>query len=164
MSHGSAYSVVKAALVTQLAARPGLAAVNVSYQAPIKPEDVRSETGAYELIHMGDAEGEMDAIVFGGSANLTWDETYTQEVVIQVLQASSTQQDADDRMEELLYEVVAELANQQAWNFAALDLSQFANLTLVPISARRETGYLEGQNGHGATCVLGVEVQYRRSF
>lgn len=163
--HGSAYSLIKSALVFALEARPGLAGVAVSYDAPVRPLEVTGPTGAHEAIWCDRAEGPLDSVVFT-AGDLIFDENLTLDLVIQVLHKNSgTQQAADERAAELVYEVLAEIARQKEWDFADLDLSQFEYLYFLPVSQAWVPGFLEGTTGgHGASCRLGIQVRARRSF
>lgn len=164
MASASAYSAVKSALVTQLAARSGLAGVAVSYQAPVDPTDVKS-TGSYEAIWCDDAEGDFaDVVLCAG--DLRFDESYIQTLVVQVMRPTrlGTQRVADERAQELLYEVHAELAAQNDWDLATLGLDDFDYLQVTPATQTWVTGFLPSGAGHAARCELGLLVESRRSF
>lgn len=166
MPHGSAYSLIKSALVFALEGRIELADVAVSYEAPVRPMDVVGPTGVHEAIWLDDAEGTFDVTIFT-AGNLVFDEVLTVNLVIQVLKRTSDggQQAADERAQELLYEVLAEISQQKTWDFEDLDLSQFDRLDFNPVSQAWSTGFLEGTtDGHGAACRLGIQVRARRSF
>ena len=164
MAHASAYSLTKSALVTLLAARAGLQGVAVSYQAPVGAPDVAAR-GSHESIFCDDAEGDFDDVVLC-AGGLRFDETLTVRLVIQVLRGSSlgTQQAADQRAEDLLYEVHAEIAGQNDWDLADLKLDVFDYFQVTPASQRWVTGFLPSGAGHAARCELGLLVEARRSF
>ena len=111
MAHGTTYSAIKSLLATRLTDRPGLADVAVNYQPPVNPLDVTS-VGAREAIWFADATGTFDNIVFCGPG-LRWDEAFILSCVIQVLGKESLddQQAVDRRVEELFFEVLGELAD-----------------------------------------------------
>lgn len=166
MAHASAYSLTKSALVTRLKTRAGtgLAGVNVSYQAPVKAPDVNAR-GSRESIFFDDATGTFDNVVLT-AGDLRFDEEFVLTMVIQVLRPTSTgtQQVADERAQELLYEVFDELAGQDAWTLAELDLGVFDYFQVTPVTQEWETGFLPSGAGHAARCVIGLFVQARRSF
>lgn len=166
MPHGSAYSAVKSALVTRLTARAGLAGVKVSYQAPVKVEDIQGEFGAYEMVNFDEADGTFDVNVFCGASNMVFDEDYVQTCIVQVLRPESegTQEVADQRVQEILYEIHAELADQGEWDTADLGLDDFTYIEVTPVSQKWDTGFLPAGAGHGSKCELGLRVQARRSF
>jgi len=168
MTFGSTYSAVKAALVTQLDARSGLAATSVLYQAPERGSEVRGESGAWELIFFDDAEGTSGVRVFAGPSPLIFDEEYIQTCVIevQIPDSSGTQQAVDDRAMELLYEVLHELSHQAEWDYTALGLgpADFEYVDLVPASWSTNTGFIVPTKGHGARIGLGIRVRARRLF
>lgn len=165
MPHASAYPLCKAAIVTRLQTRtPELSGVHIDYQSPQKASDIAS-TGSWEAIHLNDAEGIFeDRILCAGA--LTFDETFNLTLVIQVLRGTSlgTQQAADERVSELLYEVHAELSDQQNWDLTALDLDQFDYFQVTPGSHRWVTGFLPRGEGHGARIELALTARARRSF
>ena len=162
MPAGSSYSAVKAALVAKLQARPGLSAVAVSYEVPKDPMNVKGPTGANEAIWLDDAEGDDDVVIFGGLP-LVFDETYTLALTIQVLRpttgAEGEQQAADTRADELLYEVLSELASDTSLGVVGFDLVQ-----VTPSAWRRKTGVLSTSNGHAAGIELDLSVNARISF
>lgn len=164
MPHATPYALFKAAMVAKLEGRSGLSGVRVSYQAPEDVSDVRSESGSWESIHFNDASGTSEDVILCGG-HLHFDYEYLQTVVVQVLQPSSlgTQQAADERVEELLYELFAELAGQQNWDLADLGLDDFMPFQATPSSIVRRTGILTTP-GHAAGVEVGIRVLARRSF
>lgn len=166
MTQATAYSTVKQALVTLLEARQGLSGVKVSYGPPVNIPDIRSINGSWENIHfLGVDGGTFDEIVFcdGG---LRFDEDYVQEVRIQVLRPTNigTQKACDERVGELLYELLAELAGQHDWDLASLSLDHLNYLMVLPATQEWDVGRLEGTAGHAAGIKLGLQVRARRSF
>lgn len=166
MAQATAYSAVKAALATLLRARVGLASVTVSYGAPEKLPDIKSIAGSWENIHFDGAEGDFSNVVFcdGG---LDFDEDYVQTCRLQNLRPESlgTQQACDERVEEMLYEVLDELSGQADWDHADLGLSYLEYLIVTPLTQEWTTGRLGGTTGgHAAGLELGLRVQSRRSF
>ena len=170
MGTGSSYSAIKTALVALFKARPGLKGVRTSYEGPTKPEDLVSLGGANEAIWFDNAEGSFDDIINCGDS-LRFDETYLQYIIIQVMRmesvglGNSPQQLVDERAEELLFEVLAVIADQSNWNLPALNLDQFSYLIITPRSQDWSPGFLEGtSDGRGVTCRLGIEVRTRRNY
>ncbi len=168
MTFGSTYSAVKAALVTQLKARSGLANTTVLYQPPERGSEIRGDSGTWELIFFDAAQGSAGVRVFAGSSPLIFDEEYDQTCVIevQIPDSSGTQQAVDDRAMELLYEVLHELAHQATWDYDALGLgaADFEYVDLVPASWSTSTGFVMPTKGHGARIELGIRVRARRTF
>lgn len=159
MSVGSSYATVKNALATLLAARTGLAGVAVSSQAPVQESDVTSSTGAFDAIWIDDTEGEYSDECFR-ALPLAFDETYGLKVVIQSIKPTTagTQYAADLRVDEMLYEVLAQIAND-----ATLGVHSFNYLYALPTAFRRITGFMPTGAGHGSRCELTVEVKCRHT-
>jgi hypothetical protein len=162
---GSAYSLAKAALITVLEGAEDLAGVALSYQEPVDVEDVRAADGSWEAVFLAGAAGSFELVVLC-AGQLHFDEDYTQELVIQVLRPSSlgTQRMADERAQEILFAVMAEISRQNEWDLDALGLGDFDHFAILPTSQRWETGVLDPSKGHGARLVLGLRVMARRGF
>jgi hypothetical protein len=85
--------------------------------------------------------------------------------VIQVLrEKKGTQQEADERAGEILFEVHSELAHQGEWDMAALGLNGFEYVDVVPAGYRTVTGFLPAGAGHGARIELNLRVRARSIF
>lgn len=160
MSVGSTYSTAKEAIRAKLAARSGLSAVKVSYQAPMQAADTTGATGLQDAIWLDDATGDYENTVICGLP-LRIDENYTIKVVAQSLKASKdgTQKAADIRVDELLYEVMAELATDPTFGVTAFNHFQISHGGF-----RRITGVLPQGAGHGARCELDLNVEARIVF
>lgn len=162
MPVGSSYSTLKAAIVDRLRLRPGLSAVTVSYRAPETTSEVQGESGSRELIHLDDASGDHTNVVFGGLP-LWLDESYDLKLIIQVLRQSSdgTQETADARLDELWFEVLAELANDPSFGVTAPGIEHvvvsYSSFTVM-------TGFLQNSGGHAAGVELDLAVEARISF
>lgn len=166
MAFATAYAPVKAALVQLLVARSGLAGVTVEYHAPEKLPDIKSLSGSWENIHFDDARGDFASVVFC-NGGLDFDEDYVQIARLQVLRPKSlgTQQVCDERVEQLLYEFLAELSRQANWDLEDLGLDFLDYLMVTPVSQTWTTGRLGGTTGgHAAGLELGLRVEARRSF
>lgn len=165
MPAASAYDTFKAALITRLQARPALADVNVLYRVPINQDDIITPSGTREAIWVGGAEGTDDDVVFC-AGDLRFDETYEQEVGIEVLGTSSgdTQATVDARLNELLFEVLADIAAQLDWDFAALDLDVYDYLWFSPRRKRWTGGRLQQTGVFAGGLELFIEVRARRTF
>jgi hypothetical protein len=163
MSAATPYSVFKSAMVTRLSARSGLAGVTVAYDAPNETPDVRA-SGSWESIHFDKISGASNNVIMC-AGSLVYDFDYVQVAVVQLIRPDSlgTQQAADERLEELLNEVLAEMADQQGWDMAALGLDVFDYFQATLASIDTRTGKLSSQ-GHGAAYDLGIRVQARRSY
>lgn len=165
---GSSYSVVKAAVVAALKARPALSQVAVSYQAPVQATDAQGPAGGHEAIWLDDAEGDQNNVIIKGLP-LTLDESYTLRLVVQVLARSSegTQQVADARVDDLLGEIVHAFASNPTFGVEPADAgagATFDHLQITRAGFRRVTGFLQGSSGHGARAELDLQVEARISF
>lgn len=158
MSVGSSYSTAKAAIVTKLTARLGLAGVVIHYQAPEKASDVGGESG--DAIWLDNASGEYENVVICGLP-LRLEELYTIRLVIQSLRPSTagTQQVADARVDAMLFEVLQELAADPTFGVTA-----FNYFHITRGSFTRVTGLLPTGAGHGARCELDLSVECRHTF
>lgn len=167
MAHGTTYSAIKSLLTARLTARSGLHGVAVRYQPPLDPKDVNS-VGAREAIWFGDTEGDFSNVVFcdGG---LRFDEDITIVCIIQVLGKESLddQEAVDRRVEELMLEVLAELADPAfaAAVLADAVLAAFDYVMVTPASQQWRVGRLgQASTAHAAGCELGIRVESRRSY
>lgn len=160
MSVGSSYSTVKRAITDVLSDRGGLAEVSVSYQAPVAGEDVTGPTGAADAIWLHDADGEYDNVVICGLP-LRLEERYDLVLVVQSLQPDSlgTQEVADTRVDEMLFEVLDALATDPTFG-----VDDFDYLQVTRGRFRRVTGFLPTGSGHGARAELRLEVECRIAF
>lgn len=166
MPQASTARVIKAAFVARLKARPALANVNVLPYIPVHQDDMRTRVGTLEVIAMAESAATYDEVVFCGS-DLRFDETRQQTILIEVHGTDSTDgtQDAvDQRVDELLYEVQRDMANQRAWDFAAVGLDVFDYCYFGPAADRRMPGRLQQTSVFAAACELIVEIRSRRSF
>ncbi len=162
MAVGSTYSAVKAQLVAKLLARPALSGVAVTYRPPEKAAEVEGQSGSGETIWLDDAEGDNEVVIFGGLP-LHFDESYALVVKIQVLRpetgTAGEQQAADTRADELLYEVLKELASDPSLGVAGFD-----HVQVIPASWVRTTGHLGTSGGHAASIDLSLQVEARIGF
>lgn len=163
MALGSSYSSVKWAIHDQLAARAGLQGVAVSYQAPVQATDVQDSSGSGEAIWLDDGAGEHNNVVIC-SLPLQIEEQYQISVIVQVLRPSSlgTQREADLRVDELLYEVLHELATDPTWGLS--NVGNFVYLHTTRSTFQRVTGFLPSGAGHGARAELNLQVDSRLRF
>lgn len=153
---GTSIVTACSALITALQADSTLAAagVNISYDAPIIPEDLKSTDGDYEAIWIGDAD-EIEDIPLLTASHLHRDETIDQALVVQVLKPGSlgTQLAADTRAVEILTRVQSVLANS-----VNLGVTDPARLEAVITRWRLHRGFLGNGQGHGAR--FDVTVQF----
>ncbi len=157
MSVGTQIVTACSALVAALQADATLTAagVNVSYDAPVLPEDLKSADGDYEAIWLGDAdETESIPILTGG--NLHRDEVIEQTVIVQVLKpgTAGTQLAADTRAVELLTRMQSVLANN-------VDLGVSGRFEAVLVSWTLKRGFLGNGQGHGSRFECVVEFTAR---
>lgn len=163
MAVGSSYAALKRAIIDRLQARSALSAVSVSYQAPIQASDVLDSKGNGEAIWLDEAEGEHQNVVIC-SLPLHLEEVYALVCVIQVVQDHSegTQQAADERCDELLFEVLSELANDPTFGLSTGDPFNYLHVTRS--TWQRRTGFMPSGAGHGSTIRLMLEVNARIHF
>lgn len=163
MPVGSSYSAVKWAIFQQLSARAGLQGVAVSYQAPVQRQDVEDSTGSSEAIFLDDGAGEHENVVIC-SLPLQIEELYQISLVVQVLRPTSLgdQRAADLRVDELLFEVLSELAHDPTWGLS--NTGNFVYLHTTRSTFRRITGFLPAGAGHGARAELSLQVDSRLRF
>lgn len=151
-------SVVTAcsALISALQADATLAAagVNISYDAPVVPEDLKSTDGDYEAIWIGDAE-ETEDIPLLTASHLHRDEEIDQALVVQVLKPGTdgTQLAADTRAVEILTRIQSVLANS-----VDLGVTDPARFEAVITRWRLHRGFLGNGQGHGSR--FDVTVQF----
>ena len=157
MSVGTQIVTACSALVAALQADATLAAagVNVSYDAPVLPEDLKSADGDYEAIWLGDAE-EDESIPILTAGNLHRDEVIEQTVIVQVLKpgTAGTQLAADTRAVELLTRMQSVLANN-------VDLGVSGRFEAVLVSWTLKRGFLGNGQGHGSRFDCSVEFTAR---
>ena len=153
---GTSVVIACSALITALQADSVLAAagVNISYDAPVVPEDLKSTDGDYEAIWIGDAD-EDESIPILTAGHLHRDETIDQVLVVQVLKPGSlgTQAAADTRAVELLTRVQDVLANN-----VDLSVTDPARFEAVLTRWKLHRGYLGNGQGHGSR--FDVTVQF----
>jgi hypothetical protein len=167
MAHGTTYSAMKALLVERLKDRIGLAGVAILYQAPFDPLDVNAFGGSREGIWFSDADGSFDNVVFCDGA-LRFDESILLNLSLQVLGSDSgdTQQITDERVEELAYEVLGEIASPEfriAIEQTDPILSAFDYVLVTPELQVWHAGQLNGKV-FAAGATLGIRVESRRSY
>lgn len=162
MPAGSTYAALKAAIVERLQARSALSAVSVLYRPPERADEVAGESGVNESIWLDEAAGDHTNVVFGGLP-LCLDESYSLALVIQVLRPTSDgeQQVADERVDELLYEVLSELAHDPSFG---VDAPEFDLVQVTYSSFTRTGGFLQSGSGHAAGAELELAVQARINF
>lgn len=162
----STYSVVKQALVTRLQLAGTLSSTNLLTHMPTTVEEIRTTNGKYEVVAMAEARNTYDDVVFTDGL-LIFDETLLQTVVIEVhgVDSLDTQQVVDTRANEILMQVLAEVARQSTWDLAALGLADFDFVTVTPDSGEWHPGRLQQPTATFATSYdLVLEVRSRRSF
>ena len=158
---GTALVVAKTALVSALEADATLTAagVNVSYQAPILPADLKSTDGDYEAIWLGDASISYEIPVLT-AAHLHRNETIRQQVMVQVLKpgtgTAATQSAADTRAAEILTRLADILANN-----VDLSVTDPARFEAVLTGANVAVGWLGNGQGHGTRFECTVEFAAR---
>lgn len=156
---GTSVVIACSALITALQADSVLAAagVNISYDAPVVPEDLKSTDGDYEAIWIGDAE-ESEEIPILTAGHLHRDETIDQVLVVQVLKPGSlgTQLAADTRAVEILTRIQDVLANN-----VDLSVTDPARFEAVLTRWKLHRGFLGNGQGHGSRFECVVEFTAR---
>jgi hypothetical protein len=165
MSQASAYPVIKQALVARLQARAALANVNVLDHVPVNVDEIRTPTGAMETIFPVGADGTSLDVVFCAGA-LRFDEEFILDLVVEVhgTDSDSTQPVVDARVNELLYEVLADIADQQNWDKATLGLDVFEYVYFTPSTYLWGETRIQQTEVYAANVTLGLGVNARRSF
>lgn len=161
----SSYSVLTAALVTRLKQRSALAAVNVLDFRPVNKDEIRTETGAYEVIAMTEGIGLFDDVVFT-DGNLRFDEVLDITVLIEVqgTESADTAPVVKRRVNELLYELFADISVQAAWDKTALGLDVFDYVWFTPSAQEWNPGRLQQTNVYACACEITLTARSRRSF
>lgn len=165
MAGPSAFPEITAALVTRLRARPNLINVNVLDQIPVNKDDIRTESGAFEVIAMTEGADVWNDVVFCGG-DLRFDESLTVTVLheVQGVDSSATQAAVKRRVNELLHETLADVAAQADWDKAALGLDVFDYLFFTPSGGRWVPGRLQQTGVFAAAYELDLGVRSRISF
>lgn len=165
MPQASAYAPIKQALVTRLSARPALAGVSVLGHVPVNTDEIRGPGGAPETVYVAGAEGVSEDIVFC-AGGLRFDETFTLDVVCEVhgTDSSATQEQVDGRCNELLYELLADIAGQKDWDLPDLGLDVFDYLYFTPSTYLWGAARLQQTGVFAANVTQGLQVKARRSF
>lgn len=166
MADGSTLYAVKAALVTQLALRAGLSGVSISHQAPTKATDLKTTTGDFDAIWLGDADDDTNVVVFSGLP-LRLDESYELDLIVQVLRPTTegTQAVCDARASSLLGEVFGLLASNPTLGLADGSGSpDFPRCEVVPTGWRNITGPLPAGVGFGSRFEVRLGVEGRLSL
>ena len=159
---GTSVVIAGNALITALAADATLTSdgVNISYDAPVVPTDLKTEDGAFEAIWLGDAEEDEDVPLLTGG-HLHRDETIDQTLVVQVLRDGSagtnaTQAAVDARAVQILTRVQSVLANS-----VDLGVTDPARFEAVLNRWKLTRGFLGNAGGHGARFDCNVQFTAR---
>lgn len=156
---GTSIVVAKSAIIAALQADATLTAagVNVSYDAPVLPTDLKSTDGDYEAIWLGGAAVSY-AIPLLTAGHLHRDETIDQQVIVQVLKPGTggTQTAADTRAAELLTRVADILANN-----VDLGVTDPARFEAVLTGANHAIGFIPNMQGFGTRFECTVQFTAR---
>ena len=163
----STYSVLTAALVTQLSQRQRIqsAATKVLDYVPINVSDMRTDLGTYETIAMGEAIGTFSNVVFT-DGGLRFDENLDITVLIEVhgTESTDTATVAKRRVNQLVYELFAELSVQATWDLSFLGLDVFDYVIFTPATQAWNPGRLQQTGVYACACEITVEARSRRDF
>lgn len=167
MSVDSSYSVLTAALVTRLTARSAIvnAGTRVLDYMPINKDDIRTPTGSFETIAMAEGVGLFDDVVFC-DGNLRFDETLDITILIEVhgVDSSHTAPVVKRRVNELVYELLADVSAQQSWDKTALGLDVFDYVWFTPSAQEWNPGRLQQTGVFACACEITLQARSRRSF
>ncbi len=165
MAAESTYSVLGAALVTQLNQRPALSDPHVLDFIPVKADEMRTPSGKYEVIGIGEGVGVFSDVVFT-DGGLRFDEDLNLTVVIEVHGTDSADSApvVKARVNALVYELFAELAHQVTWDKPALGLDIFDYLMVTPAAAEWNAGRLQQTGVYACGCDVTLLAESRRSF
>lgn len=155
MPTGTALVDAKTALVTLLSARDGLDGVVVTRHAPKNTDDLRNSDGAYEAIWIRSANGSYEPTTLRAGV-LDLEEQWDLDVVIQVIQRSSTEEATELRATELLDEVLLEIQDDPS-----LGVTSYRMFQAIPGQIREESGPMEQGDAYGARFELTVEITAR---
>jgi hypothetical protein len=164
---GSSYATAKRAFLDLLRSRPALGEVAIRYEAPLDPVAVVGPTGKHECIFYTDDEadeGVQENVVICGLP-LQVDETYRLPLVVQVVVpettdgVTSTQEDADRRVDEILGEVFGAMTNFPAMAPGVDEPFPYMHMTRANFV--RRTGVVGDAEGHGSSCLARLEVEAR---
>lgn len=163
MPQASSYPAVKHALVARLRTRPALTNVNVLDRVPVNMDDIKTDAGTNEAIWVGGATAVSADVVFC-AGNLRFDENPVELTIgIEVYGTDSedTQPAMDVRANELLYEVLAEVANQGDWDLDALGLDHFDYVYFTPSTYEWSEGRLQQTGVFGAAVEMTLGINAR---
>lgn len=156
---GTSLAVVKAAIITALAADATLTSdgVKISYGAPVVPADLKSTDGDYEAIWLGDTAATVDVPVLT-AGHLHRDEDYQLTLVVQVLKPGSlgTQQAADERAAAIFGRAELVLANNPT-----ASITDPARVEILVAGWDHVTGFLGNGQGHGSRFDVRLDVTAR---
>lgn len=141
---GSTIATVKAALVTALTARSGLANVQVAWGDP-------GEVMRQECIIIGDVRGTQSPRAIKPPPTVRWEE-YEIEVAVHVVTPATTQQRADERALTLANEIEAALYDNPTLSAAGLAWATVGRYEVL--------GGVD-PDGRWARVILGVECHAR---
>lgn len=159
--HGSSIAVVKSDLLAALAERPNLGSVRINGGAPTRATELRNEDGTEDALWLFNAEAGVDVVTLK-SLPLEFDESYTLDVVIQVMRgkSDSTQAECDQRAVEILGELFGALATTPTLNITLPD-GPYRRIEVTPSGWRHTTGRLVGKPGFGSRFDVDLAVEAR---
>lgn len=160
---GSTYSTVKSAITAQLAQRSGLSGVDVLAAPPVDALNIHGPSGSGKAIWIVDAEGDYDNVVMCGAGRLDIEESYGLTIVLQAMPVnkSETQASTDLKVDEMLGELLLEIAADPTWGLAVPPV-QYLETTRG--SFRRFVGPLGQTAIRPSRCEFDLNVEARISF
>lgn len=161
MTLGSSYSTVKAAIYARLSSRPRLQGVALDLHPPVDALKLTGPNGSGEAVWLADAEGDYENVVICGPGRLDLDETFTLTIVLQALakNSSDTQLVTDQRVDELLGEVLTAMAEDPTWG-----VTEFVYCQSTYGQVRRFAGPLGDRPTFPSRAELDLVVEARISF
>lgn len=166
MNLGSSYSSLKAAVADNLSARSGLSDVTVLAWPPLEASELKGPDGSGKAIWIADTpDGEYENVVMG-APDLWLDETYTLTLVLQALpnDTDDTQLITDQRVDEMLYEVLQESAQDTAWGLQTGDDQPFVFVEATRGAFQRFVGPIPNGATRPSRCQLSLDVHARIQF
>jgi len=172
--HGTAFAAFKSALIANLKEREALEDVVVQYDSPENPAGVTTEQGLYESIFWDDAgvgigistkiPNQENVVICG--LPLRIEEEHPIPLAIQVMLPGTggRQEAADHRVDELIFEVMAELAHNPTQGLHVTPGFDYIQATKL-WTWERHSGILDPSSlGRGALARLFINVEARISF
>lgn len=154
---GTTRTAVKAAIITVLQARPGLAGVPVTDDGKVRATSLQNEIdGRLESMYVGDARTSSLQPAFTG-VPVELEEEYTIDVVIQSL--GDLQAVVDARADDLLGEAICAFVTNPLMSVD--DTADYFVIEALPAGWENKTGWMNTGDAHGCRYDLHIAVKAR---